>query len=377
MDFLTSPIHRQFSRSTTLFPSPRLQELSSLFDLPSSPISAQSWSVHLDLPSHWNIGLIVGPSGSGKSTIACELFSPYLPPPWPWPADRSLLDGFPLSLSVPRICDLLCGVGFSSPPAWLRPFRTLSTGQQFRATLARTLAEMPDLAVVDEYTTSIDRTLACLASSALARTVRSADQKFVAVTCHYDVLHWLQPDWLYEAHTGRFQSGRLGLRPPLDLHFIRLRRSAWDLFKPHHYLTGSLHPSSMCFGALYASRLVAFTAVLPFPHPIRPGWREHRTVCLPDFQGVGIGHALSEFVASLFSSTAKPYTSTTSHPAMIRHRLHSPLWRLTRPPAIANPPGRSAFPSLASAHSPQRKTAGFQYIGPSRPSEARTFGIKT
>ena len=48
----------------------------------------------------------------------------------------------------------------------------------------------------------------------------------------------------------------------------------------------------------------AFTAVLAFPHARRPGWREHRTVCLPDFQGVGIGNAMSELVASLFVATA-------------------------------------------------------------------------
>lgn len=46
------------------------------------------------------------------------------------------------------------------------------------------------------------------------------------------------------------------------------------------------------------NRPAAFAGVLPFPHPIRPGWREHRLVCLRDFQGVGIGIALSESIAS-------------------------------------------------------------------------------
>jgi hypothetical protein len=36
--------------------------------------------------------------------------------------------------------------------------------------------------------------------------------------------------------------------------------------------------------------------------------------CLPDFQGVGIDNAMSEFVASLFVATGKPHFSSTSHP---------------------------------------------------------------
>ena len=84
----------------------------------------------------------------------------------------------------------------------------------------------------------------------------------------------------------------------------------------------------------------AFTAVLSFPHPTKPAWREHRTVCLPDFRGVGIGNAMSEFVASLFVATGKPHVSATSHPAMIRHRGRSPLWRMTRKPGLATAPPR-------------------------------------
>src|SRR5262249_57232560 len=60
---------------------------------------------------------------------------------------------------------------------------------------------------------------------------------------------------------------------------------------------------------LCALRPAAFTAVLHAPDPLGGYWREHRTVCLPDFQGVGIGNALSEFVASLFVATGKRYCS--------------------------------------------------------------------
>src|SRR5205085_6112910 len=103
--------------------------------------------------------------------------------------------------------------------------------------------------------------------------------------------------------------------------------------------SGRLHPSAACFAAFVDGCPAAFTAVLFFPHATRPGWREHRTVCLPDFQGVGIGSAMSEFVAARYRATGRPYYSTTGHPALVRHRCRTPrLWRVTRGPATQTRP---------------------------------------
>jgi ABC-type glutathione transport system ATPase component len=119
--------------------TPRVQQVRGLFDLPRESHSRLTWQVALPLDERpWHVGLVVGPSGCGKSTVARAL--------WPdalrqsagltWPADRSLLDAFPEDLPVKDVTALLCAVGFSSPPAWLRPFHVLSTGQQFRVTIA-------------------------------------------------------------------------------------------------------------------------------------------------------------------------------------------------------------------------------------------------
>ena len=130
------------------------------------------------------------------------------------------------------------------------------------------------------------------------------------------------------------------------------------MFAPHHYLSHRLARSAVCFLASRHDQPVAFSAWLPFVGKGPRTRREHRTVCLPDYQGVGIGNAVSDFLASLWSGLGYRATSTTTHPAMIRSRLASGNWKLVRAPSFA-----SARDS-GLRHATTRLTAGFAYVGP-------------
>jgi ABC-type lipoprotein export system ATPase subunit/GNAT superfamily N-acetyltransferase len=345
--------------------TPRVLQVRGLFDLPAEATSRVEWRVALPLDARpWNIGLIVGPSGCGKSTIVRHLFAAELAEQEAldaWPRDRSVLDAFPPEMSVKDVVALLSSVGFSSPPAWLRPFQVLSTGQQFRVRLARLLAHCPRLAVMDEYTSVVDRTVAQIGSAALARTVRQRAQRFIAVTCHEDVEEWLQPDWVYRPAENAFQWRLLQRRPRITLDIFRCRTAAWRLFHEHHYLSGQLCPSAVCFLATWQERPVAFSAWINAMTK-HGGKREHRTVTLPDYQGVGLGMALSNFCAGLWKSLGHRATSTTTHPAFIAARLRSSVWRMVRRPSLAAARGERRRPEIR--HAATRLTAGFEYIGP-------------
>lgn len=355
-------------RQSEIVRTPRLLQMEGLFDVAPSQRSIEQWTVALDLPDAWNVGLIVGPSGSGKTTIARELFGAHMAACWEWPEDKSVLDGFPTAMGIKDIVELLSSVGFSSPPSWVRPFRVLSNGEQFRVSMARTLAEMKELAVVDEFTSVVDRTVAQIGSAAIAKTVRRRNQQFIAVSCHYDIADWLEPDWIYQPHVNELRSGRYLQRPAIKLAIRRVDTGAWQLFRKHHYLDTNIHRNAACFVAFYADVPVAFTAVLHFPHPKTPNMkREHRTVCLPDYQGVGIGNAMSNYIASIVRGLGCRYQSITSHPAMIRYRAASSNWRMTAKPNASSKTMLGDYAgknSGLSAGFAKRLRASFEYVGP-------------
>lgn len=359
-------------RSTPIVRTSRVMQLEGMFDVPPEKRSEVRWSVDLPLEAKpWQIGLIVGPSGCGKTTIARELFGPAFIDRFDWPDDKSIVDAFPARMSIKDVTGLLSSVGFSSPPAWLRPFRVLSNGEQFRVTIARALAERPELSVIDEFTSVVDRTVAQIGAAAVAKAIRRrSGTRFVAVACHYDVIDWLQPDWIYEPHADSFAWRSLQQRPPIALEISRVHRKAWNLFAHHHYLSRHVTQTAQCFLGSVAGEPAAFTAVCHFPHATHPGYREHRTVCLPDFQGIGLGNAMSEFVAALFVATGRRYYSTTSHPAMIRHRAKSPHWKMTRAPSLVSGDHRGLMRDDRKggvAAATNRFTAGFLYQGPPAP----------
>ncbi len=367
---ITCPLHDSF----------RVRQIAGLFDLALPSESTEQFSVDLPaLDENWQIGVIVGPSGSGKSTIAHAAFPNALYSSHLWPPNRAVIDAFDTNLSIKQITTTLTSVGFSSPPGWLKPYQVLSNGEKFRCDLAMALLNpeprtLNPLIAFDEFTSVVDRTVARIASAALSKSIRAGRiaRRFVAITCHYDILPWLEPDWVLDMATGELARGRLH-RPPIPLEIRRANTKAWSVFKRHHYLSAKLHPSAACFVGYVDGTPATVTAVIPFPHPKRPGYREHRTVCLPDFQGVGLGSAMSNFIASLYVATGEPYFSTTSHPALIRHRTRSRFWRTVRSPQLMTHP--HAARSLSRSTSLHRLTASFEFVGPPRCCEAATFHI--
>ena len=76
-----------------------------------------------------------------------------------------------------------------------------------RVDLARALLEDRDVIVFDEYTSVVDRDVAKVCSLAVNKAIRNQNKKFIAVSCHDDIIEWLQPDWVYDTNQQTFPFG--------------------------------------------------------------------------------------------------------------------------------------------------------------------------
>ena len=151
------------------------------------------------------------------------------------------------------------------------------------------MLEDAPVVIFDEFTSVVDRDAAKVSSAAVAKGAAAqpgpaeADR---ALSCHYDIVDWLDPDWLYNTADGSFARRSLRRRPPIRLRVCKATPAAWAVFGGHHYLTNRLHRSARCFVAVWEGVPVAFTSTMPLVGHTGV-WREHRTVVLPGLPGRG------------------------------------------------------------------------------------------
>lgn len=358
-------------RESTIRKTGRALQLASLFDVQPDAGRRVEWALDVPLDERpWSIGLIVGPSGSGKTTVARHLFGERVVTGYEWAPDTCLLDGFPADMPTDTASGFLSAVGFGSVPEWLRPFHVLSTGQQFRATLARALAENAGLVCADEFTSVVDRQVAQVCAAAVSKAVRRMERQFVAVTCHYDVEAWLDPDWVLDLGDAQrpFDWRSLRGRPPIEITLVRAVPSAWDLFKNNHYLAGKVSFGCICYLATCGGTPVAFIALLrDFLNSRRGGdrWRISRVVVNPEWQGVGVGVWLCSYLAGCWKASGRAMSIVTGHRGMIRALTRSGHWRCSRGLSTTKwYIKEQKFDVYRATDNARRLTASFVFTGP-------------
>lgn len=287
------------------------------------------------LKENWKIGVICGGSGSGKSTILkslCKQITGKDDLKYPvFDNTKPLISNFD-NMSPQDATLLLSQMGLACVPTWIRPYNVLSNGEQYRAQLAKLVADEQDgeIIFIDEYTSVVDRNVAMAMSNSLQKYVRRNNKRIIVATCHYDVFDWLRPDWIYDLNKGGALSQGDYLRQPrpkIELQVFRTTCDTWEHFKKYHYMTSELNKACYCFVFTWNNKLVAFYSILPLPSgSYQNAYRGHRLVVLPDFQGLGIGSHVSEFIGGILKNNGKNFHTKTVNPALGIYRENSHKW---------------------------------------------------
>lgn len=195
----------EVNRRTTVDQSYRVARALGLFNVEDAEV--EEFRLKADIPveaANWTIGAVYGPSGSGKSSIAAALHD-HGWVEWHgeemWDPSKAIIDCIGPQGSFEDATAALASVGLGTVPTWMRPYHVLSNGERFRADLARLLSseDVTDV-YIDEFTSVVDRRVACIGAQAFAkawrRSARDRVRRAVVLTPHEDVLQWLAPDWV-------------------------------------------------------------------------------------------------------------------------------------------------------------------------------------
>ncbi len=350
------------------FDSYRAARVKSLFNVESGC----EFRREFDLPftADWKLGVIVGPSGSGKTSCGARIFEgvPIHDLRADWPERKPIIDAIAPAGSFDAATAALSAVGLGDVPAWLRPFHVLSNGEQFRAGLARVLCDAPARVVIDEFTSVVDRQIAKIGAHAFAKAWRRTyKQQAVLLSCHYDILEWIEPDWVLDTATGRFTERGLWRRPRFELSVHQTDWRFWPMFEPHHYLKLPRMIAASCYVGTVDGEPVCHVAVSP---KFQTGhMRACRLVVMPEWQGAGVGTRFLDAVCEHQLKGGNRWGRKcmtlfhTSHPGLAAALRRSPRWVQTSAVLFGGNKLKSAQSIEAARLRDGRKGVGTGYGG--------------
>ena len=313
----------------TDFVSYRAARVKSLFNVESGA----NFNLEAELPIEddgWKLGVIVGPSGSGKSSLGARVWGDDALYRASWPDRRPIVDAIAPRGDFDQVTAALASVGLGTVPTWLRPYRVLSNGERFRADLARLICEAPGRVVVDEFSSVVDRQIARFGALAFQKAWRRGGGQCILLSCHYDIVEWLEPDWIFDTGTGRYSGRGLWRRPRFELELRETDWRYWPLFEPHHYLKLPKMIAATNYVGTVDGELVAHVAVSTRQGLIEA--RACRLVVMPEWQGAGVGVRFLDAVCQRWldgkNRYERPMTTLfhTSHPGLAAALRRNPSW---------------------------------------------------
>lgn len=107
-------------------------------------------------------------------------------------------------------------------------------------------------------------------------------------------------------------------------------KDLWRIFRSHHYLSGDFNKAAKFYLVYWDGLLVGMASVLTMPSgTVKYAYRQHRLVVLPDYQGLGIGTKVNDFLANYYVEHGYKYFIRTTHVRIKSHLSKAIGWKET------------------------------------------------
>lgn len=353
----------------------RCKRAADSLDIDVNKKSIHQLSINLDLEKPYNIGLILGSSGSGKTSLAKNMFGEDC---FKNVIDENkpIIDQFPDSYDYETCAKILSGVGLTQVPCWIRPVYTLSNGQKARAEAALLMCR-EESTIIDEWTSVVDRTVAKVMSHCIQKYSRSENKRIIILSCHYDVLDWINPDWVIDCNKQEYLDRRLLWQDyqrseKLGFYIKEVDRKTWKYFSKYHYLSDKLPGGNVIyFGLFHEENQIGFICYANYV-PYRNSQKlkkekmimhANRIVIHPDYSGIGLGIMMINETAKIMSMQNLKIMCKFSSVPVYKIMMKSNLWKLReihRKIGVQNVGGNMI---RKSGFRKNIKTYSFEYIG--------------
>lgn len=319
-----------------VFKTFRCQKAANSLDIDIEKKSKHTFKVSADLKTQYNVGLIVGASGSGKTTLCKSIFGDdcfkdLLKNELP------VIDQFPENYSYEECSTMLAGVGLTAVPCWIRPAYTLSNGQRARAEAALQMASLNrDVTIIDEWTSVVDRTVAKAMSHCIQKYSRKKNKKIVLCSCHYDVIEWLNPDWVIDCNKQEYEDrrsmvGTFERTDQLRLDIREVSYKTWPYFSKYHYLSDKLPGGKKyCYGLFNGQDQIGFQCFAAYIIGNHDTFFSNRNVIHPDYCGLGLGIKLINEASKDMVRKGFKIRSKSSSMPIYKSKMKDPLWQLEK-----------------------------------------------
>lgn len=136
------------------------------------------------------------------------------------------------------------------------------------------------------------------------------------------------------------------------------------MFRRYHYLNHNIHKAARCYLLFVDNVIVGFTSILHHPGKVKNFKRLHRTVVLPDYQGIGIGALLRDVVCDYYLKRGFRPITVISNPALVNYMKNSPKWiAKSKTRRMRRTKQSPDFNSMLNSLSDNRYTTSWEYIG--------------